>query len=132
MVYLKGLYCPPLVLRRLQIVAELLEEWFSKWPIGINDDKSEAIIFIKGRTTPACKNTCISLFDRNIPWKESVTYLCLTFDRRLTWALHCEKVSQKVVRSIMNMPCMLNSDRLRRNKVKIYKCVISPSRVMVM
>ena len=61
-----------------------LQDWFTLWKIRLNHDKSKHITFTLR------KNTCPPVYiDNNqIPQTDTVLYLGLTFDRRMTWGPH--------------------------------------------
>jgi len=64
-----------------------IEKWFQKWKMKVNETKSTHITFTlrKGQSPPVCINQTA------IPQVETVKYLGLHFDRRLTWREHIAK-----------------------------------------
>jgi len=64
-----------------------IEKWFQKWKMKANETKSSHITFTlrKGQCPPVCINQTA------IPQVETVKYLGLHFDRKLTWIKHTVK-----------------------------------------
>ena len=75
-----------LVARLLQTAANTIGEWFCKWGIEVNPAKSAAMLFSRG--SGKISPPALSLYGKNIPWVNSVRYLGLTFDKRLTFQKH--------------------------------------------
>jgi hypothetical protein len=66
--------------------------WCQRWNIKINERKTQAIYFSRRRRMP---ENDLQLNGRKIPFVNSVKYLGVTYDRRLTWRLHIEKTATK-------------------------------------
>ena len=61
-----------------------MEKWFHKWGFKINEKKSTHITFtLRIQTCPQ-----VSINNITVPNKDTVRYLGLTLDRRLTWKQH--------------------------------------------
>jgi nicotinamide mononucleotide adenylyltransferase len=65
----------------------LLQTWFQKWRIKINNEKSVQITFTTRRTN--CPRVTIN--NSSIPTKTEVKYLGLHLDHKLTWKAHIRK-----------------------------------------
>ncbi|RZC41452.1 RVT 1 domain containing protein [Asbolus verrucosus] len=76
---------PWLVTQLLQEAVDDLENWFRKWLIKVNPEKSTAIL-IKGRKK-GTHDGMISMNQRDIPWRREIKYLAVTIDDRLTFIL---------------------------------------------
>jgi hypothetical protein len=64
-----------------------LQNWFEKWRIRINENKSCSITFtLRKSSTP-----CVSISDIQIPRKTGMKYLGMTIDSKLTWKQHIVK-----------------------------------------
>ena len=61
-----------------------IKKWLQKWKMKVNETKSTHIMFTlrKGQCPPVCINQTV------IPQVETVKYLGLHFDRKLTWKEH--------------------------------------------
>ncbi|GFX91422.1 probable RNA-directed DNA polymerase from transposon X-element [Trichonephila clavipes] len=61
-----------------------LQNFYDKWKISINVEKSTAIIFTKKDSlTPP-----IIMYNKQIPWSQEAKYLGIIFDTHLTWKQH--------------------------------------------
>ena len=70
----------------------MMEQWYSKWKIKINNEKSSHITFsLKQNTIPT-----VTLNNRIIPQTSNVRYLGLILDKRLTWAEHLKKKTNPI------------------------------------
>lgn len=102
----------------------LLQEWYEKWKITINTDKSNFISFTLRR------KDCPSVFINNtqIPKSESVKYLGMHLDKRLTWKQHIKakrkhlNILTKKLYWLLGHKSALNL----RNKLLIYKAILKP------
>jgi len=78
---------PTITSRRLQAHLQKIELWTRKWRLKINESKSAHITFTlrKGSCPPLYINQTI------ITQTDTVKYLGLHFDKRLTWREHVTK-----------------------------------------
>ena len=70
----------------------LYEKWFQKWGFKINENKSTRVTFTLRRQT--CPRVTIN--NITIPNQDSVRYLDMTLDRRLTWKQHIVDKSKQL------------------------------------
>jgi len=103
-----------------------MEEWYSKWKVKINNEKSSHIIFSlrQGIVPP------LFMSNKTIPAATSVKYLALILDKRPTWAEH---IKQK--RLLLNLrrkslyPLLGKHSKLnRKNKLLLYNTILKPIR----
>ena len=95
--------------------------------IAINVSKSFAIIFARaGRRFIQPRS--VTLFGEPINWVDTVRYLGVTLDKRLTWSPHIEQVSRRTAQRMGLLGPLLNkrSDLSIRNGVLLYKQFIRP------
>jgi hypothetical protein len=78
------------VLNKLQRRLTAVGSWCQRWNIKINEGKTQAIYFSKRRRMPGDN---LQLNGLNIPFVNSVKYLGVIFDRRMTWRLLIEKIA---------------------------------------
>ncbi|GFW51204.1 probable RNA-directed DNA polymerase from transposon X-element [Trichonephila clavipes] len=69
----------------------LLQNFYDKWKISINVEKSTAIIFTKKQSLPPP----IFMYNKQIPWSQEAKYLGIIFDTHLTWKQHIYYVRDK-------------------------------------
>uniref|UniRef100_A0A1Y1NA23 Reverse transcriptase domain-containing protein n=1 Tax=Photinus pyralis TaxID=7054 RepID=A0A1Y1NA23_PHOPY len=110
----------------LQRAADDLEDWYSTWRIGINPDKSTAVLFSKRRVSPSIP---INMFGRDINWRDSAKYLGLTLDHKLLWRTHIhekKKLGDALIAKLY--PLIARNSRLTTdNKLLIYKTIARPA-----
>ncbi|GBP94157.1 Probable RNA-directed DNA polymerase from transposon BS [Eumeta japonica] len=80
----------------LQRAIDELGQWFRKWRIEVNPDKSAAIQFKYGKIRSRLivdKNTPnLKMLDAIIPWQRNYKYLGVTLDKNLHFRDHIERV----------------------------------------
>jgi endonuclease/exonuclease/phosphatase (EEP) superfamily protein YafD len=112
----------------VQRSADQVSAWCDKWRIKINADKSKAVYF--ARRTEKRKRTIDHLVMNNtkIPWTDSVKYLGLTLDRRLTFFEHiCDKKRQANIVLAMLAPMIGHRSKLAyRSKLLLYTAIVRP------
>jgi len=118
---------PFLVIRRLQEAADAMEDWFARWRIKINSEKSQAILFSQ-RPTPQNRPN-ITMFGSDIPWSNEVNYLGITFDTRLTWRAHITNTRAKATKGLGALSPLIKSHSplSLENKIRLYKQIVLPS-----
>jgi hypothetical protein len=57
--------------------------------------------------------SALTLNGRNTPFVNSVKYLSVIFDRRVTWRLHMEMIEAKAIRTFITMYSSFKSERLK-------------------
>jgi hypothetical protein len=72
---------------KLQCGLSSMKIWCKRWNVKINEDKTQGIYFSRSRS--------LTLNERYIPFVNSVKYLGVIFDRRVTWRLHIEMIEAK-------------------------------------
>jgi hypothetical protein len=118
------------VLQQQQTVLSLgphlrkIEQWTRKWRLKINETKSAHITFIlrKGTCPPVYINQTI------IPQTDTVKYLGLHFDKRLTWREHVTKIRKHLDLKTRKLIWLIgkHSPLSLTNKLLIYKTVLKP------
>lgn len=101
-----------------------LEIWFTKWKIKINTQKCHAIYFSKSYKNPPR----LYMFDEVIEWENSVKYLGVTLDRKLTWRPHISNVKNTLNTKVGMLRTLLFNKKLNiQNKLLLYKSIILPT-----
>ena len=102
----------------------LMSPWYSRWRIKINESKSTHTVFTlrQGQSPP------IYLNNKEIPPSVSIKYLGLTFDKKLNWSLHIQKIKTtlnhrfSLLKNILNKSSKLNL----KTKISIYNLLLKP------
>jgi hypothetical protein len=77
------------------------------WNNKINEDKTWAIYFSHQQRPP---NSLLILNGWNIPFVNSVKYLGIIFDKRMTWKLHIEMIKAKAFRVFLRLYSLLKNE----------------------
>jgi hypothetical protein len=75
------------------------------WNIKINEDKTQGISFFRSRRPP---ENSLTLNGRNIPFVNSVKYLGVVFDKKLTCRLDIEFIEAKAFRTLIAAYSLVN------------------------
>ncbi|GFT55653.1 probable RNA-directed DNA polymerase from transposon BS [Trichonephila clavipes] len=112
------------VTRALNKHLALLEEYFNKWKIKINVDKTVAVLFTK-RRNPVTPPT---LYSTPIRWSQTTKYLGIIFDKNLTWKPHITYARDKFRRALKLIYPLINrnSNVYLYNKLLLYTAVLRP------
>jgi hypothetical protein len=96
--------------------------WYKHWNIKINEDKTPTIYFTSRNRPP---DSLLKLNGRNIPFLNSVKYLEVLFDKRMTWRLHLQMIEAKALRTFIRICSVFKSERLSANiKLTFHKALI--------
>jgi hypothetical protein len=98
--------------------------WTRKWKLKINESKSPHISFAlrQGQCPP------VQINQTNIPQTETVKYLGIHFDRRLTWKDHVQTKRKQLEHKTREIKWLIgrHSPLSLENKIIIYKTVLKP------
>jgi hypothetical protein len=105
-----------------------LHQYFVKWKININAEKTKAIYFTK-RRTKEIPTTPLILHHQSIPWANKIKYLGVVLDKRLTLNEHLKEMALKTNKIVRILYSLLNkkSELNETNKLLIYKQIIRPA-----
>uniref|UniRef100_A0A2S2Q700 RNA-directed DNA polymerase from mobile element jockey n=1 Tax=Sipha flava TaxID=143950 RepID=A0A2S2Q700_9HEMI len=107
----------------LQHHLNLLSNWYDNWRVKVNQSKSLHTTFTL--RLPPCPE--VFLADIPILSSQSVKYLELTVDRRLTWAQHVREKKLALNARIRLLKTLLTNKLTKLNiKLLIYKSLIKP------
>lgn len=104
------------------------EKYFNKWKIKINQDKTQATIFPFNKSPKRIPRTSLNIQGSEIPLLDSVKYLGVIFDKKLTFKQHvlqsCDKALKcgRALYPLLNRKSKLN----QKNKLLLYKMCIRP------
>ena len=103
-----------------------MEKWFHKWGFKINEKKSTHA----AKTFTLRKQTCpqVSINNITVPNKDTVRYLGMTLDRRLTWKQYIVDKSKQLRDKLKKFYWLIShrSNLSTQNKITLYKIVVKP------
>lgn len=115
---------PRRIFSALQNHINRLLDYFRKWKIKINADKTQAI-FISRTSTETPQN--ITVNNVRIPWKPTAKYLGLTIDDRLSWEPHIRQKRAICAATIDKLLPLIRNKKLNMtNKKLLYTQIIRP------
>lgn len=114
---------PDLASASLQLHLDLMTDWYKKWRVKINSTKSVHITFTL--KLGHCPNVFIN--NTPIPTSDTVKYLGLHLDKRLTWNKHL-KTKRLLLNSRSRILKSLYSNQFTnlKTKITIYKSLLKP------
>jgi endonuclease/exonuclease/phosphatase family metal-dependent hydrolase len=110
--------------RLLQTHLNKYEAWLQRWRIKANETKSAHITFtLKTKTCPP-----VLLNGTSIPQSDSIKYLGLHLDRRLTWRTHILTKRHQLNIQFKRMYWLLGrkSELTTENKLLLYETILKP------
>jgi hypothetical protein len=112
------------VLRKIQRGLDSMAVWCKLWNIKMNEDNTRAIYFTRRNRPP---DSLLILNGRNIPFVNSVKYLGVLFDKRMTWRVHIQIIEAKAFRTFIRIYSLSKSERISANiKLNLHKALIRP------
>ena len=125
--YVKGQRLPTTITKLQSAVTEL-EEWFVKWRIDVNPEKSSAVCFDYKRRQINLLPPSVRMQGTTVPWQATAKYLGVTLDSRLTFIPHVNRVSRTARFYLGRLNGMLgrHSKMSLRNKRTLFKVCIRP------
>lgn len=76
------------IVEKLQISLDILTNYFSKWKIKINEEKTQAVFFTRRRHVCYYPITQLKINRTNIPWSQNIKYLGVYLDKKLIFNTH--------------------------------------------
>lgn len=112
--------------KTLQKDLENTQNWFQKWRININVQKTQAVFF-QHRRRPRRPNQLV-INNHQTEWKTTATYLGVTLDDKLTYTHHVKKIKQKIGSLARELYPLLNvnSKLSIENKRTIINTILMP------
>ncbi|GFT32205.1 RNA-directed DNA polymerase from mobile element jockey [Trichonephila clavipes] len=103
-----------------------LEDWYNKWKISINPEKTEAVFFSVGHSTR--KPPPIHVQNHPVPWSRTVNYLGVTLDEHLSFKDHIIKINNKfrAIACLYYPYFTRNSPLSIKNRFLIYTSILRP------
>lgn len=111
----------------LQDATDALGDWFRKWRMDVNPEKSTAVYFSRTNAYYRSIQPNIRMFGKPIPWANKVKYLGVTLDCRLNFKAHINKVRNKAAFYLCRLAPLIRNPKLSlRSKVRLYLTCIRP------
>lgn len=116
------------ITQNLQKHLKIYHEWTKRWKIKINPNKSQGIIFTNHPIKHKPEKQ-LQINNTNIPWKDTITYLGIDYDKNMTYKNHIEKITKKAkqIKGFLYPLLNRNSKLNIKNKSTIYKMIIRPT-----
>lgn len=113
--------------KRLKNKSKQLLNYFTKWKITINKNKTQAIFFSRRRKKQLPKEY-ISINNNQIKWENNIKYLGVEFNKNLKYNLHIAKSLTKIDNIIkLVYPLICRRSLLDiKSKLLLYKAYIRP------
>lgn len=114
--------------KNLQKSLSKVENFFEKWKIKANAQKTQAIIFPFNNQFKRRPTERLKLCDSPIDYSDSINYLGVTLDKKLNLKLHIDNTRKKAIKSMSALyPLISRRSTLNiKNKLLLYKAVIRP------
>ena len=110
------------IVKRMQKVLIHVNEYFTKWKIKINNEKTQAILFPFNKSPKRIPTIKMIINRTEIPLSNSIKYLGVTLDKKLTYKEHVGNICNKAIRCgralypLLNRKSKLNT----KNKCLLY------------
>lgn len=113
------------IINKIQYSLEDVVEFSNKWKIKVNTEKSQAIFFTRKRKSCFIPGTNILMNGTEITWSNSVRYLGVFLNKRLTFSDHVTHIIKKMNVAIKLLYPIINrkSELNFSNKITILKTV---------
>lgn len=117
---------PEWVINKLQTHINTIEKWMNTWRIRPNDSKTQAILFSKSRLIQ--NHQKIKVNNTNINWSNTIRYLGLDFDKKMTWEINLNNRIKKANTQFRILyPLFAKNSKINlMTKVNLYKIMVRP------
>ena len=104
---------------------KILEKYYKKWKIKLNEGKMQAIFFTRKRKTCYLPSAQLQINGINIAWEPTVKYLGVHIDSKLTFNEHISRTVKKIGIAIKMLYPFINRKSLlsTNNKTIMYKVI---------
>lgn len=109
----------------LKHAIEVLEKYYTKWKIKLNVGKTQAIFFTRKRKPCFLPSNQLHVSGTTIEWEQSVKYLGVHLDSKLTFNQHIQNTLKKISIAIKMLYPFINRQSLltNENKIIIHKVI---------
>ena len=116
------------IISNLQSALIGLSNYFQKWKIVINPEKTQAIYFTRRRKTCYIPQSSLRFLNHDIPWENNVKYLGVMMDTKLNFKDHIPYIVDKINKIVRILYPLINrkSELNIDNKKLIIKSIFHP------
>ncbi len=116
------------VIRHLATALKQIDNYFKKWRIKVNNEKTQAILFKFNQSKKRTPTQQLVFNGSIIQLRTEVKYLGVTIDHKLNFGAHTDTCRTKAINCFKSMyPLLCRKSRLStRNKLTLYKAIIRP------
>lgn len=116
------------IINRLNESLLSIQQFFHKWKIKINSNKTQAILFTFDGKRRRIPTNQIKYDNHTVELQQSVNYLGITFDKKLSFEQHITKSIEKTNKCFRALfPLLASKSKLSTiNKTLIYTSVVRP------
>lgn len=113
--------------KQIQIHINMLQDYYSKWKIALNAQKTETIVFTK-KIKDSRIFQPIKIYNQETICKSTVKYLGVNLDYKLLYKIHISTVLRKTYAVMKQLyPLMVKGSAVSKyNKLLIYKMILRP------
>ena len=112
--------------KKLQIYLCTLSDYFHRWRLKINSDKTELVIFKHKRKKEEIPDLFMN--DTKIVPKTEAKYLGVNLDNKLSFIKHVLSIKRKAYQIIGILSCLIGrrSTLNTKNKLTLYRAIVRP------
>lgn len=116
------------IIGRLQRSLNGVQDFFDKWKIRANPNKTQAVLFAFDNKKRRLPTINLVLNGTQIEYTKSVTYLGVCLDKKLNFGEHIATLRNKANRTIAALYPIIGRRSIinTKNKLQVYKSVIRP------
>lgn len=113
------------IVTELQCALDYLVDYFKKWKIKINEEKTQAVFFSRKRKSCFYPTDQLKINQTSVQWSDNIKYLGVYMDRKLIFDLHIKKQIEKftIAKNMLYPLIKRGSPLSRENKIILAKVV---------
>lgn len=107
------------ILTELQCSIDKLEDYYFRWKISINSNKTQAIFFTRKRKLCYLPTCNLTISGSSIAWSDNIKYLGICLDSKLTFKSHVDHTIEKINKYKRILFPLINRNSLLSNDNKM-------------
>lgn len=114
--------------KKLQEHLLQIDHYLDTWKLKLNTQKTEAILFTNKQKQTIDKQKTLQIGADKIPWANTIKYLGVIFDKKLSFKEHTKYRNNQASAAINRLHCLLNNSSYlnKQNKRLLYLLMIRP------